>query len=183
MTSGEITYDMQSDKYHAEDSEVPRSKDLCFKANMTLPSQKNNIHNYLEELFDNNLSDNVKIMTPVYIDRANKISIGNDVFINHHLTTVALGGIKIGNHVQIAPNVTLLTANHDQNNLQILHCKPITIKDYAWIGAGSQILPGVTIGKGAIVAAGAVVTKDVPNYAVVAGVPAKVIKKSNQPTK
>ena len=176
MTNDETTYDMQSAKYHAEDAEVPRSKDLCFKANMTLPSQKKTIHNYLEELFNNNLSDDVKIMTPVYIDRANKISIGKDVFINHHLTTVALGGIKIGNHVQIAPNVTLLTANHDQDNLQILHCKSVTIKDSAWIGAGAQVLPGVTIGKGEIVAAGAVVTKDVPDNAVVAGVPAKVIR-------
>lgn len=176
MTSNESIYDMRTAKYHQEDQEVPRSKDLCFQINQTLPSHTQIIRQYFGKLFHHQLPSTSTIMTPTYIDRANKVTIGRHTFINHHLVTVALGGITIGDNVQIAPNVTLLTANHDQNDLQLLHCYPINIENNAWVGAGAKIMPGVTVGQGAIVASGAVVTKDVPDRTVVAGVPAKVIK-------
>lgn len=76
----------------------------------------------------------------------------------------------------IAANVQLLSNNHDEYDRQILICKPILIKKGAWIGAGVSILPGVTIGKYAIVGAGAIVTKDVPDYGVAVGTPARVVK-------
>ena len=76
----------------------------------------------------------------------------------------------------IGPEAALLTANHDFDDLLILKCKPILIKKKAWIGARAVILPGVTVGEGAVVASGAIVTKDVPPRTVVGGNPAKVIK-------
>ena len=89
---------------------------------------------------------------------------------------MARGGITIEDDVMFAANVQLLSNNHDEYDRQVLTCKPIIIKKGAWIGAGVTILPGVTIGKYAIVGAGAVVTKDVGDYEVAVGIPAKVVK-------
>ena len=110
------------------------------------------------------------------IDKAEQVTIGENVFINHGLTVMAAGSITIEDGVMIGPEAALLTANHDFNNLMVLKCKPIVIKKGAWIGARAIILPGVTVGEGAIVASGAVVTKDVEPRSIVGGNPAKVIK-------
>lgn len=84
------------------------------------------------------------------------------VFVNHGLTCMSSGGITIEDDVMIGPEVALITANHDLKDTRILIFKPITIKKGAWLGARAMVMPGVTIGEGAIVAGGAVVTKDVP---------------------
>ena len=89
---------------------------------------------------------------------------------------MAAGGITIEDKVLIAANVKLISNNHDPYERDVLLCKPVLIKEGAWIGAGSTILPGVTVGRYAIVGSDTVVTKDVPDYAVVVGTPAKVIK-------
>ena len=99
----------------------------------------------------------------------------------------AAGGISIGTHVMISPYVTLMTSNHryvtqfsEIGNYD--EYRPIVIKDDVWIGERAIILPGVTIGRGAIVGAGAVVTKDVPDRAVVGGNPARILKyRTGQP--
>ena len=85
-------------------------------------------------------------------------------------------GIILEDGVMIGPHVTLLTVNHDLKDLQIIKCKPVTIKKEAWIGANVTILPGVTVGEGAVDGSASVVTKDVAAHTVVAGNPAKVIK-------
>jgi len=89
-----------------------------------------------------------------------------------------MGGITIEDHVLIGPKVNLISENHplDPANRRGLVCSPILIKKNAWIGAAATILPGVTIGENSVVAAGAAVSKDVPDNTVVGGVPAKVIK-------
>ncbi|MCU7549563.1 hypothetical protein OCK74_10585 [Chitinophagaceae bacterium LB-8] len=89
-----------------------------------------------------------------------------------------MGGITIEDDVLIGPRVNLTTENHplDPADRRALICKPIVIKRNAWIGAAATILPGVTIGENAVVAAGAVVSKDVPANTIVGGVPAKIIK-------
>ena len=90
--------------------------------------------------------------------------------------------VSIGNKVLVGPEVLIFTANHiwneEQNTFfeQGAETQPVVVLDDAWLGARSIILPGVTIGRGATIAAGSVVTKDVPHYAVVAGVPAKVVQ-------
>lgn len=76
----------------------------------------------------------------------------------------------------IGPEAAIITANHDFNDLLILQFKPVTVKKGAWIGARAVILPGVTVGEGAVVASGAIVTKDVPPRTIVGGNPAKFIK-------
>lgn len=169
-------YDMNSQEYLDDVKESQRSKLLCFKLNDIDPNDSK-LRGYLNQLFENRLPKNSTIWMPTQIDRANKIKIGNNVFINHSLTTVALGGITIEDNVQIAPGVTMLTANHDIEHMNILKTAPIHIKEGAWIGARAVLLPGVTIGEHAIVGAGAVVTKDVEPYTVVGGNPAKLIKK------
>ena len=102
--------------------------------------------------------------------------VGDHTIINRRCTLDGRGGLRLGNYVSISPEVMLITSNHlkDDPNFGV-EDKPIVIEDYAWVGSRATVLPGVTIGKGAVVAAGAVVTKDVPAYAVVGGVPAKVI--------
>ena len=80
---------------------------------------------------------------------------------------MARGGITLEDDAMLAANVQLLSNNHDEYDRQVLICNEITIKKGAWIGAGATILPGVTVGEYAIVGAGAIVTKDVPDYAVV----------------
>ncbi len=116
------------------------------------------------------------------------IYIGNNVFINQQCVMVAEEKISIGNDVQIGMRVQLITSNYDpyfdpKKGKRRRYFEPITIKDQVWIGSGAIILPGVTIGEGSVVAAGAVVTKDVPPQTIVGGVPAKEIKKITKPMK
>lgn len=110
------------------------------------------------------------------------IEVGENFYCNFNCTIYDAGKVKIGNNVMFGPCVTLCTATHPTKASERLNEKgeelsfPITIGDNVWIGGGAFINPGVTIGKGAVVASGSVVTKDVPENALVAGVPA-VIKK------
>ena len=89
---------------------------------------------------------------------------------------MARGGITIEDGAWIAANVQLISNNHDMYDRAVLLCKPVLIKRDAWIGAGATILPGVCVGAHAVVGAGAVVTKDVLDYAVVVGNPARIVK-------
>ncbi len=111
------------------------------------------------------------------------ITIGSNVYINHNVDLIARNGtITIGNYVLVGPFTYMTTANHDYAHpdvpmyFQNYISGDIVIEDDVWIGTKAVILPGVTIGKGAIVGASAVVTKDVPPYAIVGGVPARIIK-------
>jgi maltose O-acetyltransferase len=105
-----------------------------------------------------------------------QIAIGRHTVINRQCVLDGRGGLRIGDNVSISPGVWLLTDEHDMNDPFFLdRLGPIEIGDYAWLGSRATVLPGVKIGKGAVVAAGAVVTKDVPAYDVVGGVPARHI--------
>ncbi|AMD17725.1 galactoside O-acetyltransferase [Methanobrevibacter sp. YE315] len=153
---------------------IKQSK-LLFKFNHTEPFTEEYVR-LLNELLDGNIGENSTITAPFAGAAFNKMKIGNNVFINNNCLAMARGGINIEDDVMIAGNVQLLSNNHDEYERQVLLCDEINIKKGAWIGAGASVLPGVTIGKYAIVGAGAIVTKDVPDYAVVVGTPAKVVK-------
>ena len=116
------------------------------------------------------------IMKKNYLINANRISVGKHSHINTQCILDGRGGITIGSSVSISHRVNIMTGSHDYKspNFQGIF-KPIVIEDYVWIGVGATILQGVTIGRGAVVCAGTVVTKDVPAYAIVAGVPAKTV--------
>ena len=124
------------------------------------------------------IDDSVGIFTPLQTNYGKNIKIGKNVFINFNCTFLDLGGITIEDGVMIAPNVNLLSEGHPvaPKDRHYIFGKPILIQSNAWIGGNVTILPGVTIGKNAIVAAGSVVNKDVPDNTIVGGIPAKVIK-------
>lgn len=103
-----------------------------------------------------------------------KLQIGDYCFFNYNVSITCKAHVLIGSHVQIANNVVIVDHNHDYKNKGFVS-KPVSIDDNVWIGANAVILPGVSIGKFAVIAAGCVVTKDVPEYAIVAGVPGRVI--------
>ena len=113
--------------------------------------------------------------------RGTGISIGDNSGIG--VNCVVRGPLVMGSDIMMGPNVRIMTGKHNTERTDIpmrlqgfLPNKQVTIGDDVWIGDGVIILPGLNIGKGAIIGAGAVVTKDVPEYSVVAGVPAKVVK-------
>ena len=137
------------------------------------------IKKILSKIIGNKIDETTTIFTPFYTNFGKHIQIGKNVFINHACSFLDLGGITIEDNVLIGPKVNLITENHpiDPNNRKSLFCKPIIIKKNAWIGAASTILPGVTIGENAVIAAGSVVTKNVPKNTMFAGIPAKLIKK------
>ena len=124
------------------------------------------------------LDDSVTLFPPFTSDFGRNIHLGKGVFINSGCRFQDQGGIFIGDHTLIGHNVVIATVNHSLNPAEGRknYYAPVSIKDHVWIGSNATILPGVTIHEWAVVAAGAVVTKDVPAHAVVGGVPAKVIK-------
>ena len=119
-----------------------------------------------------------RMFPPFYTDFGKNITIGKDVFINSGCHFQDQGGIEIGDGALIGHNVVLATINHDLNPKENRknHYAAIKIGAHVWIGSNATILPGVTIGDYAVVAAGAVVTQDVPAMTVVGGVPARVLK-------
>lgn len=119
-----------------------------------------------------------RLFPPFYADFGKNITFGKNVFVNSSCHFQDQGGITIGDGVFIGHNVVLATATHDFDPRmnRKLYYKPIDIRDHAWIGSNATILQGVTIGEWAVVAAGAVVNRDVAPYTIVGGVPAKFIK-------
>lgn len=129
-------------------------------------------------LIGKKVDSSFQMFPPFYTDFGKNITIGKDVFINSGCHFQDQGGIEIGDGALIGHNVVLATINHDLNPKENRknHYAPIKIGAHVWIGSNATVLPGVTIGDYAVVAAGAVVTRDVPAMTVVGGVPAKVIK-------
>lgn len=168
--------DMATPEYAEAIKHMTDCAKICFKINTTEPMPEK-IRPLEEELLNNELDTTSYLMPPLQIDFACQMKIGKGVFVNHSLTCMAAGGITIDDGVMIGPNVRIVTDNHDFDNRMVLRCKPVHIKSRAWIGVGAIILPGVTIGENAVVAAGAVVTKDVAPNTIVGGNPAKFIKK------
>ena len=155
--------------------EIIRSHDLSLKISPMRPTDEG-FDDMLDQLFGERF-ENLSIVTPFYTDNGCRVTFGKNVTINKGCTLLSAGGVYFGNDVLVGPDVRIATVNHDLHDRQNqYYFKPVTIKDNAWICIGAIICPGVTIGKNAVVAAGAVVTKDVPDNAIVGGNPAKLIK-------
>ena len=134
---------------------------------------------YLEKITGKSIDKSVTISLPFQTDFGKHITFGKNIFINKETMFTDLGGITIEDDVLIGPRVSLLTVNHilDPSKRRGLTTGEIVIKKNAWIGAGATILAGVTIGENSVVAANSTVTKDVPDNVIVAGTPARIIKK------
>lgn len=137
---------------------------------------------YFWKFFLKKIGKKVYIMQRVKIMSPQKVAIGHDVLLNEDVKIGGQCGVTIGNYVLIGYNANIISENHAYHNpllpiaQQGFYGGKITIHDDVWICANAVILPNVTLGKGCIVGANAVVTHDVPEYAIVGGVPAKVIK-------
>ncbi len=155
-----------------------RCNDLCDKLNLIPVRDESRLH-IIKDIFGS-VGTSPLILTNFHVEVGKNTFLGNNFFCNFNCVMIDLYEIHIGNNVQLGPNVSLITVNHPLNvedrRKGLATGGNIHIEDDVWIGTGSIILPNVTIGKGAVVAAGSVVNKDVPPYKVVAGVPAKVIK-------
>ena len=159
----------------AEDiKKMQESNKLVFQLNHTMPMSEE-YSDLLQKIFGN-IGEGSFVSAPIQGTCFDEVKIGNNVFVNSNCLFMSRGGITIKDNVQIASNCQLLSNNHDFYDRQILTCKPVVIEEGAWIGAGATIMPGIRVGKNAIVGACSVVTHDVPDCAVVVGSPAKVIK-------
>lgn len=172
----------------SNDDEIMKQVFEVVNKTMSLSQQLNNSTNIdearekLGKIIATSIDKSTTIFVPFHTNFGRHIFIGKNVFINHGCSFLDLGGITIEDDVMIGPQVNIITENHpvDPKSRKSLELKSVTIKRNAWIGANATILPGVIIGENSIVAAGAVVTKDVPNNTIVGGVPAKLIKKIEQ---
>ena len=133
----------------------------------------------MSQLTGKKIDDTFRIFPPFTADFGKNITIGKNVFFNSGCRFQDQGGIKIGDGTLIGHNVVIATINHDLDPCKDRknHYAPVIIGSHVRIGSNATILPGVTVGEWAVVAAGAVVTKDVEPYTVVGGVPAKFIKR------
>ncbi len=166
---------MRSSEYRPAVEELHRADKALFHLNHAEPGSEEQ-RKALEELFDGQVPESLGLFTPTQIDFPKQISFKGHVFINHSFTAMSIGGIEFGDNVQIGPHVTIVTDNHDLEDRYVLKCRKVVIGNNVWIGACASIMPGVHVGDNAVIAGGAVVTKDVPANTIVGGNPAKVIK-------
>lgn len=132
----------------------------------------------LERIWGQPLDTSVRMFPPFYTAFGKTTRVGKEVFINFGCTFLDQGGITIEDGVFIGPEAKILSEGHPEQPAlrHTLQTEPVVIRRKAWIGAGAIILPGVTVGENAIIAAGAIVTKDVPDNTIAAGVPAKILR-------
>ncbi|GAB1858090.1 hypothetical protein MHTCC0001_29270 [Flavobacteriaceae bacterium MHTCC 0001] len=132
---------------------------------------------YYKKIMRFSIGVNSSFLMRCVFDCTEDLSIGKNSVVNARCRIDNRGGISIGENVSISSDVTILTADHDMDSPDFAgRNRSVNIEDYVWVGTAAMIMPGVSIGKGAVVAAGAIVTKDVEPYHVVAGIPAKFIK-------
>lgn len=145
---------------------------------MNNSTDSNEVRSLLGQITNTEIDESTAVFTPFYINYGKHTKIGKNVFINFDCVFLDLGGITIEDNVLIAPKVSLLSEGHplSPEERHALVPKPIHIKKNAWIGANATILQGVTIGENSVVAAGSVVSNDVPDNVIVGGIPAKIIK-------
>lgn len=183
-----LTRDRLGETIQLDDPEYPKLFAIIRKAirttaklNNLVTDSKEEINAVFSELIGKKVDDSFFMIPPFYSDFGENIVIGKNVFVNHACTFMDRGGITLEDNVLIGPKVNLITTNHPINPAErrATISQPIIIRKGAWIGVGATILPGVTIGKNSIVAAGAVVSKDVPDNSIVGGIPAKIIKSIN----
>lgn len=157
---------------------------VTFRLNSAWHSQEE-IRSLLGELFGRPVPDTLRVFPPFYSDFGKNIHVGENVFINACCHFQDHGGVTLGDGCQIGHNVVFATLNHglEQADRGTTYPAPIVLGRNVWVGSNATILQGVTIGDNAVVAAGAVVSRDVPANTIVGGVPARIIKRIDNPEK
>ena len=175
LRNGELVH-LHDPEFYKVDEVVNRT--LALTPGLNNSTSNNEAREKLSEIIGYPLDKSTTVFAPFHTNFGKSIKIGRHVFINHACSFLDMGGIRLEDHVLIGPRVNLVTENHplSPSERRGMLCQPILIKQNAWIGAGATILPGVTIGENSIVAAGALVSKDVPANTIVGGVPAKILK-------
>ncbi len=156
------------------------TREKIWEFNSLRPSQTERKYEILHDVLGSH-GKKFHFNQPFRCDYGANISIGENFFANFNLTILDEAKVKIGDNAFIGPNVSIYTACHpldvEGRNKGLEWAEPVTIGNNVWIGGSATILPGVTVGDNVVIGAGAVVTKDVPSNVVVAGNPARVIKK------
>ena len=158
---------------------VKRAMAITAMLNRLTFNDADEIRALFSELTGKKVDGSFLLIPPFYTAGGNEIRVGHNVFINQNCTFYDLGGLDIADDVMIGPNVSILTTGHPLSPSQrraVTIGKPIVIERNAWIAAGATIIGGVTVGENAVVAAGSVVTRDVPPNTLVGGNPARVIR-------
>lgn len=161
---------------------VKRAMAITATLNRLTFNDTDEIRALFSELIGKKVDESFLLIPPFYTAGGNEIRVGRNVFINQNCTLYDLGGLDIADDVMIGPNVSIITTGHPIAPAQrrsVTIGKPIVIERNVWIAAGATIIGGVTVGENSVVAAGSVVTRDVPPNTFVGGNPARVIRSVN----
>jgi len=163
----------------AMSANVKRAMSITAELNRLTFNDADEVRGLFSDLIGKPVDNSFSLIPPFYTTGGVDIRVGRNVFINQNCTFYDLGGLDIADDVMIGPNVSLITSSHPIEPSQRRNgviAKPIVIERNVWIAAGATIIGGVTVGENSVVAAGSVVTKDVPPNTLVAGNPARVIR-------
>ena len=158
---------------------VKRAMAITARLNHLTFNDADEIRALFSQLIGKKVDESFLLVPPFYTAGGNEIRVGHHVFVNQNCTFYDLGGLDIADDVMIGPNVSIITAAHPLEPSQRRAAtigKPIVIERGVWIAAGAIIIGGVTVGEHSVIAAGSVVTKDVPAHTLVGGNPARVIR-------
>ena len=156
------------------------NKKRIYRYNLLPPEQQEEQTALLKQILGKT-GEHVHIETPFHCDYGYNIEVGENFFANYNFVVLDVGKVRIGENVQIAPNVSIYTAGHpvhpQSRNSGYEYGIDITIGNNVWIGGNACIMPGVTIGDNAVIGAGSIVTKDIPDNVIAAGNPCRVLRK------
>ncbi len=160
-------------------ADLARTMAITARLNRLSFDDADEVRQLFGKLIGKTMDDGFRLIPPFYATGGADTRIGRNVFVNQNCTFYDLGGLDIGDDVMIGPNVSLITSGHPVEPSRRRDCvvaRPIAIGRNVWIGAGATIIGGVTVGENSVVAAGSVVTRDVPPDTLVGGNPARVIR-------
>jgi acetyltransferase-like isoleucine patch superfamily enzyme len=163
----------------AMSASVKRAMAITARLNRLTFNDADEVRTLFSELIGTKVDESFLLIPPFYATGGPDTRIGRNVFINQNCTFYDLGGIDIADDVMIGPNVSIITSGHPvepSRRRAFTIAKPIVIERNVWIAAGATIIGGVTVGENSVVAAGSVVTRDVPPNTLVGGNPARLIR-------
>lgn len=159
------------------------AQDLCFELNQLKPSCEVERQKVLKKLTGQNF-EGLVLLSPFTCDYGENITFGKNCFVNINCYFMDGARITLGDNVFVGPSTGFYTANHpldyERRNAGLGKALPIKVGNNVWFGANVNVMPGVTIGDGCVIAAGSVVTKDIPSNSLAAGIPCQVVREIEQ---